>query len=158
MELNDLNTPFNLHLRAEFGFNEDGTRTSQFTWGIMDNPMVVRNDDDALLLLHLKREQGNATVRMQMMRLFACNIVRDLLIGAGTTDANHTPNEVKLELPQEIKEYTSKVVDALSKEIINEIIYQIDPIKPTKSKLDSLSLIPKQEQTNQNTENGQEGT
>lgn len=158
MNLNDLNTPFALHLRGEFGFNEDGSRASQFTWAILDNPLTVSNDETASLFIHFKNQQENSKIRMQMMRLFACNIVRDLLLNDGTIDANHRPNDIKFDIPQEIKEYTAKVVNTLGQEIINEIIYEIDPIKPTKSKLDSLSLFPKQEQTIQNTDNGQERT
>jgi len=76
----------------------------------------------------------------------------------GTIDQNTFTDSLKFNLRPDIKEFVAKVVDNLGQEIISEINYQIDPIKPTKSKFDSLSLIPKQEQTIQNIENGQERT
>ena len=155
------NKSFFLSLNPSFGYKEDGTPASQFTWGIMTNPRLVKKDETGVVIGFLDEDQKNSdnrSVELQLMRLFACNIVRDILLEDGTIDQNTFTDSLKFNLRPDIKEFVAKVVDNLGQEIISEINYQIDPIKPTKSKFDSLSLIPKQEQTIQNIENGQERT
>ena len=45
----------------------------------------------------------------------------------------------------DIKKFLVDSIDALEVEVLRELAYQIDPIKPTKSKLESLSLKPKED-------------
>ena len=146
MDLNKTK-PFHISLTPSFGQDPEGNLASAYKWGILNNPRYVNQTEEGLLVAFLNEDAKEITsgksTHIQMMRLFACNTVRDLLLSQGTVDQNIT-HEIKFDLPQEIKEYVAKVVGALGQEIIKEIIYQNDPLKPTKSKLESLSLTPKQ--------------
>jgi hypothetical protein len=146
MSLNNIK-PFHVSLTPVFKTHPDGVLESAYKWGILNNPRYVNKTEEGVLLAFLNEDAKEITngnsLHIQMMRLFACNTIRDLLLNQGTVDQNIT-HEIKFDLPQEIKEYVAKVVGALGQEIIKEIIYQNDPLKPTKSKLESLSLTPKQ--------------
>jgi len=147
MDLNNTK-PFHISLTPKFGLDFEGKPASEYKWGILNNPRYIKQTDGGVLVAFLNEdakeinENGNS-LHIQMMRLFACNTVRDLLLNQGIVDQNVT-HEIKFDLPQEIKEYVAKVVGVLGQEIIKEIIYQNDPLIPTKSKLESLSLTPKQ--------------
>ena len=52
----------------------------------------------------------------------------------------------------DIKKFVADSLDALEQAILDELLYQNNPIKPTKSRLDSLSLNSKQDNNNQNNE------
>jgi len=146
MNLNEIK-PFHVSLTPVFNTHPNGDLESAYKWGILNNPRYVKQTDEGLLVAFHSEDAKEITngnsLHIQMMRLFACNTVRDLLLNQGIVDQN-VAHEIKFDLPQEIKEYVAKVVGALGQELIKEIIYQNDPLKPTKSKLESLSLTPKQ--------------
>lgn len=140
--------PITVTIYPSFKENDE----AYFQWGVLTNPRLVSNTEEGVTIGYLKEEQSNDMINTQVMRLFACNIVRDLFINSGVVNSPIS-KDIKLDLPTEVKEYLAKGVEILTQEIVNEIIYENDPLKPTKSKLDSLSLIPKQA----NQKNEQEG-
>lgn len=132
------------------------TEGETFQWALLNNPRFVKADDDAIVLAFVPEEQKleNST-SIQFMRLFACSIVRDILRKEGRISES-VNSDFKFEIPEADRNSSAEVLEKLFVTLINDIIYQTDPLKPTKSKLDSLSLTSKQEQSTQNIENEQE--
>lgn len=149
----DLKNPKPFHIQAipKFVLNNEGQIRSAFKWGLLHNPNILNTEIEGTLsfIFNLEEQKEVGPELVSMMRLFACNMVKDLISGEGIVDQK---NDAKINFFNErpdIKKFLIDTMDALEVEVLKEFAYQIDPIKPTKSKLESLSLKPKQENTNE---------
>lgn len=141
----DLNNPKPFHIQAipKFIQNEDGNLKSAFKWGLISNPNILPTSVEGTLsfIFNLEEQKNLGPELISMMRLFACNIVKDLIKGEGNIDQKHIDGRVNfLNDRPDIKNFLADSIDALENEILKEFLYQIDPLKPTKSKLETLSL------------------
>lgn len=126
----------------------DGIQTN-FKWNVYNKPRLldggyeVGGEQGRLMFLPIKTEsEKNDTSDIQTMRLFALSIVRDLFRNTSVVDQK-VPHEVNVDIPNDIKEFVIKNLDHVSDLVTRELIYQSDPLKPVKSKFESLSLIKK---------------
>ena len=126
----------------------DGVQTS-FKWGMYHRPRLleggyeVGGEQGRLIFTPNKTETDRYdTVDIQTMRLFALSIVRDLFKNTSKVDQN-VPHEVNVDIPNDIKEFVIKNLNHVSDLVTRELLYQADPLKPVKSKFESLSLIKK---------------
>ena len=148
----DLKNPkgFQIMVVPKFGMNDEDQLKSAFKWGILNNPQVLVENGKIISVCSNEDQKDVGSELIQMMRLFACNIVRDLIRGEGIVDQNVVHKINFLNERPDIKKFLGDSLDALEGVILDEILYQIDPLKPTKSKLETLSLNPKQDNIQNN--------
>lgn len=146
----DLNNPKPFHIQAipKFVLNEEGHARSAFKWGLISNPQMLNTDIEGTLsfIFNLEEQKEIGPEMVSMMRLFACNIVKDLITGESIVDQKSGDAKIRfMDGRPDIKKFLVDSIDALEVEVLRELAYQIDPIKPTKSGLESLSLKPKED-------------
>lgn len=126
---------------------EESTYGAKFDWSIYQRPIEITEVEDGLLAKFPKEKQNlskNIT-DFQLMRFFACNIVRDLINNKQKVDQGGVETKIHLpNLSDEIKNFVVSVIHDVERSLIEEIYFQNNPIKPTKNKIEPLSLIPKQ--------------
>lgn len=145
--------PFHVQLIPKFVSNEEGHLRSAFKWGLISNPQILNTNLEGTLsyIFNLEEQKKLGPELISMMRLFACNTIKDLLRNEGIIDQSHIDGKVNfLNERPDIKNFLADSIEALENEILKELLYQIDPLKPTKSKLESLSLNSKQNNNQDN--------
>jgi len=132
--------PFHIQVEPNFTEETEGIKSS-FKWGIINNPLVVQTRDTDYSLVAFKREdQTSGSETIQTMRLFACQIIIDMLNRQGVVDQNVVHEIDFLNDSPNVKQFIVKCLQELQGVLTEEILQQIDPLKPTKSKLNSLSF------------------
>lgn len=109
-----------------------------FKWGIMNTPQILSNSDEGQMVMFPKSSNIDVT-SIQLMRLFTTIITRGLIENTGKIDQN-VAHEINFQIPQDMGKFISNVLKHMGEKIVEEIKYQNDPVKPTKNKLESLSL------------------
>lgn len=150
----DLKNPkgFQIMVVPKFGMNDDDQLKSAFKWGVLNNPRMIIEEGKTISICLDEDQKDMSSEMVQMMRLFACNIVKDLIRGEGIVDQRIVHKINFLNERPDIKKFLADSLDALEGVILDEILYQIDPLKPTKSRLETLSLNPKQDNIQNNNE------
>lgn len=126
---------------------EEESYGAKFEWSIYQRPFEIIEVEDGLSVKFPKEKQNvskNLT-DFQLMRFFACNIVRDLINNNQKVDQSGVYTKIHLpNVSDEIKDFVVNVIHEVERGLIEEIFFQNNPIKPTKSKIEPLSLISKQ--------------
>ena len=110
-----------------------------FKWGIMNTPQILSNSDDGQMVMFPKSSNIDVT-SIQLMRLFTTIITRGLIENTGKIDQN-VAHEINFQIPQDMGKFVGDVLKHMGEKIVEEIKYQNDPVKPTKNKLESISLL-----------------
>lgn len=111
-----------------------------FKWGILNTPQVVSNNEEGYTLFFPSKSEDTHVTNIQLMRLFSNIITRGLIENTGKVDQN-VVHEINFEIPEDIGKFVSNVLQRMNEKIIEEIKYQNDPVKPTKNKLELVSLL-----------------
>lgn len=140
--------------------NEDGSfmAGATFDWGIYNKAEILSEDvDGTTISLGKKISTQSNLVNINLMRIFACQIVKQLIKSEEIVhqDVYH---KINFKLTPEVEKFVIGIMEELEKKVLVELFFQNNPIKPTKSKLESLSLFPKQEETTTNEQERTETT
>jgi len=122
-----------------------GQVNTSFRWGVLPQPNFYEYDGKKLLEFPKPTDSAQATNDLQLMRLFCCDIVRDLLNRRSMVDQD-VVHEIDFKLDPKVTEFVCDVIQNLAISITDEIIYQNDPIKPIKHKLEKVLLNNKEDE------------
>jgi len=140
--------------------NEDGSFSAgaMFDWGMYNKAEIITDSEDGTTVFLDKTSSTQKNlVNINLMRLFACQIVKQLIKSEEIVH-QEVYHKVNFKLPPQIETFVNDVMEELEKKVLAELFFQNNPIKPTKSKLESLSLFPKQEETTTNEQERTETT
>jgi len=131
-----------VNLKPEIVKNdEEGIMGGAFKWGLFGKPDVISNNDEGLTVFCPKEEDitKNSLKDVHVMRLFCLHIVQQMIRKTEKIDQDFY-TKINFELPDNIREFVTKVLSELEVKVLEEIFYQNNPIKPLKNEIKKISL------------------
>jgi hypothetical protein len=121
--------------------DEEGIMGGKINWGLFGKPDVISNNDEGLTVFCPKEEDitENSLKDVHVMRLFCLHIVQQMIRKTEKIDQDFY-TKINFELPDNIREFVTKVLSELEVKVLEEIFYQNNPIKPLKNEIKKISL------------------